>query len=866
MLSRNQTSPLGDAFSQTNPSDSYPASLAQRRLWFLDQLQGPTGAYNVHIGLWLYGPLDLAALKSGVQDIVNRHDTLRTSFRLEHGNLIQVVTQSYDVPFQTTDFVGVPDPYPQIYELAKQDVETPFYLNKGPLFRARVFRISPEEHVLLCTMHHTITDAWSMQIFVNELALLYGKTLNGQSADLPELPIQYGDYAEWQQESFQTEGAQQQLAYWKNALGNAPSLLELPHDGVRPAEQTLQGASHAYPMPAEIVASVALLATQQQVTPFMLLLAAFKALLYRYSEETDVVVGVPVAGRGQVETEGMIGFFVNTLALRDDLSGNPSFLALLAQVRETTLGALANAEVPFERVVDALQPERDLSYNPVFQVMFSVIKSAIRSHAFGNVSSYPYVVDTASSIVDLSATMIEDSDGKWWLHMEYNTDLFRPERIARMVDDYIAVLGAIVANPEVQIDGLPLPHVARPPATAEPRSPSGNNHGRVKAAVPIRARSPLKQPKSAGPVIEEQSEDHVLLAEIWKNVLGLPKIGIHDNFFDVGGHSLLAARLMAQIQEATGRKIPVSAIFRSPTIASLAQVIKSNSLAKADPALMQLHHGRSGSTPFFAVAAPGVDSLGLALLARHLDDRPVYKLQGTGPLIGTRPFEKEELRALAREHIAAMRTVQPHGPYCLGGMCGGVLISQQIILELESQGEEVALFAIFDTWVLENSKIRSLWSVEYYLERLRALRDLPLKEQVVTARRVSQRWMGKSESVTGGVWDKIYWPDENYQPPRFRAPILLFKRPRQPYYYVRDPQMGWGQRSQGGVDIVEIDCSHYDVLRAPNVQIVGQKLAQRLQQINQRASQPWLAPTFMPHLPPLPPASANLLNGENCQA
>jgi thioesterase domain-containing protein len=216
----------------------------------------------------------------------------------------------------------------------------------------------------------------------------------------------------------------------------------------------------------------------------------------------------------------------------------------------------------------------------------------------------------------------------------------------------------------------------------------------------------------------------------------------------------------------------------------------------------------------------------------------VYKLQNPGPLIWGRPFEKEELRALAREYVTAMLTAQPKGPYCLGGMCDGVLIAQQMILELESRGNEVSLFAIFDTWVLENSQIRPLWAVEYYLQRMRTSIDLPLKEQLATLGRVLRRLAGRNGPNESG-WGKAYWPGEDFQPPRFRAPVLLFKRPRQPYFYVRDPLMGWGARSMGGTDICEIECEHYEMLRPPHVGVVGQTLARRLQEINQRASHAW---------------------------
>jgi thioesterase domain-containing protein len=261
-------------------------------------------------------------------------------------------------------------------------------------------------------------------------------------------------------------------------------------------------------------------------------------------------------------------------------------------------------------------------------------------------------------------------------------------------------------------------------------------------------------------------------------------------------------------------------------------LIKNNSVLTPDPVLMQLHQG--GGIPFFAVAAPGVDSLGFALLSRNLGkEQSVYKLQSPGPPIWDRPFGKEELRALAHEYVTAMRTVQSHGPFCLGGMCDGVQIAQQMILELESEGEEVALFTIFDTWVLEHTQIRPLWAVDYYMQRIRTMSGLSLRNRFDAIRRGMRRWLGFDDPANNR-WDDVYWPDEGFQPPSFQAPVLLFKRPRQPFYYVRDPQMGWGTRSTAGIEICEVDCGHVELLRPPYVQVVGQKLAERLKEISER--------------------------------
>jgi thioesterase domain-containing protein len=551
-------------------------------------------------------------------------------------------------------------------------------------------------------------------------------------------------------------------------------------------------------------------------------------------------VGIPVAGRNQVETEGLIGFFVNTLVLRDDLSANPRFTEVVAQVRETILGAFSNADVPFEKIVEVLQPERNLGFNPIFQVMFATLKAAVRSHAFGDLTAYPYIVNAETSIFDLSLTLIEDIDQHWWAQIEYNTNLFNQERIRRMLTDYTSLLESIIATPEARILELPVPSV---PATADlPDLVSTDRLGKENKNTKTPTVSTSKAPaRRFGPVDPEQK----LLVEIWKHVVGIPEVGIRDSFFDVGGHSLMAARLVAHIHQITGKQIPVSAIFRAPTIEAFAPLLREDTdpVPQPDPVLLKLQEG-DDRIPFFAIAAPVVDTFGWALLARHLGrDHSVYKVQASGPAVLGRPFTKQELQALAQEYIAAMRSVQPHGPYCLGGMCEGALIAQQVILELEAQREQVGFFVIFDTWVLENSQIRSLWAIDYYRQRLQLFRRLLLPEKIAVMKRFGQRLLlSNGGDSLNTVWGRAYWPEGDFLEPRFRAPVLLFKRARQPYYYVRDQKMGWGSRSTGGVEICELNCGHEEFLRQPQVGIIGQLVANKLQEIRDLETQQAQAP------------------------
>jgi len=822
-------------------TETYPASLAQQRLWFLDQLGPKSAAYNVHFGLWLQGPLDMRALQSSLQELTNRHASLRTVFRLERGELVQVVADRLAVRLPITDISRSANPDGEHYQLAKAEVEKSFDLSRGPLFRARVLRVTGTDHVLLCTMHHIVTDSWSVQIMAKELSALYGAFCTQRPSPLPELPITYGDYSEWQRKWFKTAKVQQQLKFWKDELEDAPAVLELRMQRPRSPEQTFEGASQEIPLGDEITSGVKALAVRLQATPFMLLLAAFKILLYRASGQPDLSVGVPIAGRNSVEIEGLVGFFVNTLVLRDDLSGNPSFPDLVGQVRETTLQAFANADVPFEKVVEFLQPERNLSYNPIFQVMFSMIKAAVQSDTFGDLTAFSYTVAPAKSIFDLSITIIERKDGQLWAQIDYNTGLFRSEDVSRMLADYSALLQAIIGSPEKRIADLPnmdLPMMDLPgsegAADQIAERPSPVKTGSRRKTLTLLSTSEWPKAEPTGEPIQAEEK---LLVGIWSDLLRLPTVSIDDNFFEIGGHSLLAAQLIAQVQSATGRKIAVSAVFRAPTIRAFAQLLRDDSLAEPDPIAMKLHNGGhngdgNDALPFFAVAIPGVDTFGFAQLARHLPPgQSTYKLQASAPVVWDRPFTSDELQALAGQYVAAMRSAQPHGPYCLGAMCEGVLIAQQMILQLEAEGEEVGLFTIFDTWVLENSQIRSLWAIDYYMQRFRNFLALSLDKQFETVRRVFKRITEPSDTNSGSGWNRAYWPDKDFQPPRFWAPVLLFKRPRQPFFYVRDPQMGWGSRSMGNIETCELECGHYEMLREPHVRLVGQTLGNRLQAI-----------------------------------
>ncbi|MGZ3461589.1 MAG: condensation domain-containing protein, partial [Archangium sp.] len=354
-------------------SGPLPLSFAQQRLWFLDQLEPESPLYNLPAAIRLEGTLDLAALRHGFQELVRRHESLRTTFRSEAGQPLQVISPSLSLPLEVVDLSGLPceQREAELRRLAQEDAQRPFNLSTGPLLRTHLLRLSDSEHVLLLNLHHIISDGWSTGVLVRELAALYEAHLQGNSAPLPELMVQYADYAVWQRQ-WQSEVLEQQLSYWKQQLAGVPQALELPTDKPRPPVQSYRGAQFPVQLSKDLSEALKAFCQREGVTPFMALLASFQLLLSRYSSQDDVSVGAPIAGRQHAELEGLIGFFVNTLVLRARFAAVSSFRALLHQVRESTLDAFAHQDVPFEKLVEELRPPRDLSRSPLFQVMFAL--------------------------------------------------------------------------------------------------------------------------------------------------------------------------------------------------------------------------------------------------------------------------------------------------------------------------------------------------------------------------------------------------------------------------------------------------------------------------------------------------------------
>ena len=436
-----------------------PLSFAQQRLWFLDQLMPGSIAYNMSGAVRLTGPLNVVALEQSLTEVLRRHEILRTTFRAVDGQPFQSIAPAKPFILPVTDLEPLPEAEreAEARRLAIEEAHRLFDLARGPLFRATLLRLGEEDHILQCAMHHAVSDGWSIAIFNKEIGLLYHSFSTGQPLLLPELPIQYADFAHWQRQWLQGEVLEAQLSYWRKQLAGAPPSLELPTDRARPAVQTFHGARQSLVLPKSLTEALKGLSRQEGVTLFMTLLAAFKVLLSRYTGQEDIVVGTPIAGRNRAEIEPLIGFFINTVALRTDLSGGPSFRELLRRVREVALGAYDHQEMPFEKLVEELQPERDLSRTPLFQVFFNMLNlESLESHRpeLNGLTAEQLVLNDSVKF-DLSLTIREETEGVG-ASLQYNTDLFDDATIDRMICHFQTMLEGIVANPDQSLSDLPI--------------------------------------------------------------------------------------------------------------------------------------------------------------------------------------------------------------------------------------------------------------------------------------------------------------------------------------------------------------------------------------------------------------------------
>ncbi|HEV2851938.1 MAG TPA: condensation domain-containing protein, partial [Thermoanaerobaculia bacterium] len=622
-----------------------PLSLGQQRLWFLDQLEPGKATFNLPSPLRLKGLLDVPALSRALDEIVRRHESLRTRFGEHEGRGYQEVRPPGPVPLPCADLSGLTPPETaeaEAEKLAASEARQPFDLARGPLLRARLLRLGAEDWVLLVTMHHIVTDGWSTGIFVRELRTLYEAFAAGLPSPLPELPLQYPDFAAWQRRTLSGEAVEALLEDWQRRFGTEVPDLRLPTDRPRPPVQTYPGGHRHSRLSAELTRDLHRLAQRSGVTLFMALLGGFQALLHRYTGQERIVVGSPVAGRNRPELEGLIGFFVNTLVLPADfpvdLPGGLTFRQVLDRTREMALGAYDCQDLPFEKLVEALQPVRDNSRSPLFQVMFLLGQHGEGTVPEGSIRIEHYATETGTSQFDLTLFAAETPEGLE-IGVEYNTDLFDAGTMDRMLEHYRDLLAAVAADPAVRLEDVPVPPLTRARQAVEAHSAETAGEAKPETTVDTR-RDRLSSRMS---------------------------------------------KLSPAQRAALERRLKGSAETASPAAPP-----------SAGKCLVEIVPGkpREETRPFFCIHPAGGDVLCFFPLARHIG-QPFYGLQARGLEDEGEPFVTIE--EMAAHYLTEIRAVQPSGPYRIGGWSFGGLAAFELARQLREVGEEVELLAILDT-------------------------------------------------------------------------------------------------------------------------------------------------------------------------
>jgi amino acid adenylation domain-containing protein len=824
---RADTPPLGRAAR----GGLLPLSFAQERLWFLDQLEPASSAYNIAAVHRFRGPLDLAAVAASLQEVLRRHEVLRTVFATVDGTPVQVVQPPARLLTPLLDLGGLPPAARQAetHRQLRQEARRPFDLARAPLLRAAFVRLAAQDHLVLFTVHHIAADGGSMEILGGEVAALYEAAAAGLPARLAELPIQYADYAAWQRGWLTGEVLAAQLAFWREQLAGAPPVHSLPADRPRPAARSARGAMVPVAFSRELSGALRALSRGRGLTLFMTLLAGFQALLARTSGEESPVVGTPVAGRNRLETENLVGFFVNTLVLRPRLAPAAPFATALLAAREAVLEGHAHQDLPFEKLVEELAPERSLGHAPLFQVML-VVHAARRPVRLRALEASGVAVETGTAQFDLTLDL-RDGGEHLGGGFEYSLDLFDRPTIERLAANLEHLLAAAAAQPDLPVGELPLLSQAERRQVDRPAPSAAASHPAPEAAY-----------------LAPRDAVEIEVARIWEDLLDRRPIGVRDGFFAGGGHSLLAVRLLARIEARFGRRLPLAALFREPTVEALAALLRAPAAPALDSLLVTLQRG--DDRPFFCVHPSGGHVFCYLPLSRRLGPgRPFHAFQARGVTAGGEADESVE--AMAARYVEVLLDAWPAAaPYRLGGWSMGGVVAFEMAQQLVRLGREVERLALVDAAA---PGAAAAGEGEDELAMLVAFaQDLGLAWDRLSIRGEDLRRLAP-EAILPAVIDQarqldLLPPDmgterighlyrvfrahvramESYRPRLYPGRVTLFRAAGGGPGDGRSADLGWGPLAGGGIDVHGLTGSHFTIVREPAVEELARMLGELL--------------------------------------
>ncbi len=826
---QSQAPPL---LSKNNKVD-LPLSFAEEHLWWLCQLQPESAVYNLPFALRLQGEVNLTALEQSFNEILRRHEVLRSIFVPEKDTTIRKIDESLNFQLTVIDLRNsqIANRENHALQLLVQDAQLPFDLAKAPLFRVLLLQLDQQDYILLIIFHHLVFDGWSEGIFFRELASIYQDCLNSVPSSLPELPIQYADFAIWQRQWMQGEVLNVLLDYWQKQLSLLPQQ-HLPFDHPHPTLPTHRSERQVFTLSGTLTASLKSLSRQAKVTLFTILLSAFCLLLHCYTGQVDLLICTPAANRNRSELKALIGYFANTLLMRVNLSGDPGFRNLLIRVQQVVSGAYAHQDLPIQKLLKTL----NLGTQKLSQVMFVLQNTPRQALQLSGLEVNQLDLDNGIADFDLFVSLTEES-GTLVGTLKYNTDLFKSTTIHTFLQHFQTLLENIVVYPDVPLS-----------------SPLLLNAEIVRNFTSSPLSSTLTQGDRTYIPPRDQTEFQLTL--IWEQVLEVRPISIQANFFELGGHSMLALRLFTLIKQTFGKDLPLPTLFQAPTVEKLAQLIKEHleGSSGAWSALVPLqpygsHH------PIFCVHGIGGNVIDLYKLAHHLGpDYPFYGIQALGVDGSHQPLNS--IKAMASLYIEEIRKVQPEGPYFLAGNSMGGVVAFEMAQQLFQQNQKVGLLAFLDTY--GPIYYQPITFSRTIMCHLRNLITLPLQKKFnylygVVIRILFNRFKDLIKHIyfkakhyshnptNDSIFDQAFMTDEqykvikaihdahkqallNYKPKKYPDQITLFRVSQQQWWSMHDMYLGWNGLANKGITVCEVSGNHNNMLYGNNVALIAEKL------------------------------------------
>jgi NRPS condensation-like uncharacterized protein/acyl carrier protein len=640
-------------------------SLAQERLWFLEGLDSQTAVYNLSVAFRLSGSLKVGLLEKSIAEIVKRHEILRTRFDNVNNQPVLAISNNlnFQLPIIELRSVDLEQRNTEIELIKTKQAQKPFNLTEDLLWRSQLIQVEEKEHIFLLTMHHLISDGWSFGVFLKELSEIYQAFSLDKNPSLPTLQIQYADFAQWQRNYLNSDSIKPSLNYWQKQLAEELTPLKLPIDQKPSSVVSYQGGYKSFNLSNSLIAQLKRLSKQEGVSLFTTLLATFGVLLNRYTEQEDLLICSPVLGRNPLETENLIGYFNNILPLRINLEDNPTFRDLLTRVQQMTIDAYEHQEIPFQQLAE-LPGVRNI---PLTRAMFNLDKGATDALQLLDIEVKNVDIHNGEANFDLSVTLFEQQGDNITGVFNYKVDLFSTTAIAQMVERFQILLETLVYHPDTELKAL---------------------------ETWITPDSFVSETVEKAPFIAPRDQLERELVSLWEDLLDFKPIGITDNFFTLGGQSILALRLFVQIEKTYSKNLGLVTLFQAPTVEQLAKIIRSDKPSISWSSLVPIQpHG--SNPPLFCFHAVGGNVLTYLNLSRYLgSEQPVYGLQARG-LDGKDSFDTR-IEDMATHYLEEILTLHPQGPYFLAGLSGGGVIAFEVAQQLQQKGKQVALVALFD--------------------------------------------------------------------------------------------------------------------------------------------------------------------------